>query len=93
MSLVSWPASAVLLTSIRREVAAATVRPNSDLYVELHGVVQSVKSPPSCSLGFSFQAIGVPAGEKSRELGGNRVDVPSECQSWYVETTLNHRSD
>ena len=74
------------LTSFRREVAAATVRPDPDLYVELHHVVQGIKSPPSCSYGFTFQPIGAPASAKSKQLGGNCMDVPSESQSWLAVT-------
>ena len=54
--------------------------------MELHRIMQIIEPPPSCDYGFTFQAIGAPAGEKGRELGGNCVDVPPEAQSWLAIT-------
>jgi hypothetical protein len=65
----------------RREIGTVTVRPDADLYAELHGVLQGIVNTTSYSLAFTFQPIGAPAVKKGQEHGGNSLNVLPENQS------------
>ncbi|KAL9067841.1 MAG: hypothetical protein Q9157_006682 [Trypethelium eluteriae] len=68
----------------KRESGTATTRPDADLYLELHKVLQDIAKSAAVTLQFTFQPIGKAAVNKGNEYGGNCLNIPRENQSWLA---------
>ncbi|KAF2497905.1 FAD-binding domain-containing protein [Lophium mytilinum] len=70
----------------KRETATSTVGVDTELYADLHHILQEIVNtiPQSISLAFTFQPIGPSAVKKGNKHGGNCLNISPERQSWLA---------
>ncbi|KAF2803576.1 FAD-binding domain-containing protein [Mytilinidion resinicola] len=69
-----------------RETATSNVKADTKLYADLHRILRETANtiPPSISLSFTFQPVGLSTAKKGQEHGGNCMNIPPESQSWLA---------